>query len=93
MFISEYFKPDLRRQYNGEGYMVSVLVMAFGMLILYMSRAVHNFDDPNTRRFVVGMSIMACFAILHVYLICWRIKAPWYAINFMPPEGYIRGPI
>lgn len=93
MYVSEYFMASQRQQYAGEGYIVSALVMAFGLLILFMSRAVYNFDDPFKRRVSVGVGILACFAILQAYLACYRIKNPWYGTSFMPPRHYIRGPI
>jgi len=93
MYVSEYFMESQRQQYAGEGYIVSTLVMAFGVTILFMTRAVNYFDDPFKRRVGVGIGILACFVILQLYLMCYRIKNPWYGTSFLPPKHYTRGPI
>jgi len=64
MYVSEYFMRGQRQQYAGEGYIVSSLVMAFGLILLFMTRAVTYFNDPFKRRVSVGVGILVCFGIL-----------------------------
>jgi oligosaccharyltransferase complex subunit gamma len=93
MFVSEYFMRGMRQQYAGEGYIVSTIVMAFGIALLVMTRAVHHYEDAFKRRITVGVGILVCFGLLQAYLACYRIKNPWYGTSFFPPRHYTRGPI
>lgn len=93
MFVSEYFMRGMRQQYAGEGYIVSTIVMVFGLTILFMTRTVSYYPDPFKRRIAVGTGILLCFCLLQAYLACYRIKNPWYGTSFFPPKHYVKGPI
>lgn len=83
----------MRQQYAGEGYIVSVLTTAFGCIILAMAKAETIFKKPVHKRIGVALLILAAFGLLQAYLMCYRIKNPWYNVSFFPPRHYTKGPI
>ena len=93
MFVSEYFMRGMRQQYAGEGYIVSAITTAFGGVLLVMVKAEKFFKTPTHKRIAIALLILVCFGLLQAYLMCYRIKNPWYNVSFFPPRHYTRGPI
>ena len=93
MFVSEYFMRSSRQQYGGEGYIVSSIAIATSISFLFMSKVDTLFDKPLHRRMAILISVFIGFMGVQLYVMCYRIKTPWYSNNFLPPNTFTKGPI
>jgi len=82
-----------RGQYGGEGYITAFLCLCVSSAFLVMIKADKLFKTEFNRRVGIGMAIFCAFVGVALYLVCYRIKTPWYSNDFMPPAEYQRGPI
>ena len=82
-----------RGQYGGEGYIASTLALFTSACFLLMIKADTLFSTAGTRRAAVIFAIIFGAVGVYTYLLCYKIKTPWYKNDFWPPEGYTRGPI
>ena len=93
LIVSEYFMRSNRGQYGGEGYITSFIALFISGAFLVMIKADVLFKTELNRRIGIGMAILAAFCGVALYLVCYRIKTPWYSNDFWPPQEYQRGPI
>ena len=93
MYVSEYFMRSSRQQYGGEGYIVSLLAIGVSATFLFLSKVDVIFEKTLHRRVAILACIFVAFFGIQMYVMCYRIKTPWYQNNFYPPEGFTRGPI
>ena len=82
-----------RGQYGAEGYITSAIALLVSACFLLLAKADALTESQNSRRVILFASIVGCSIGIYTYLYCYKIKTPWYQNNFMPPEGYMRGPI
>ena len=93
LIVSEYFMRSNRGQYGGEGYITAFIALSISGAFLVMIKADVLFKTELNRRIGIGMAILAAFIGTALYLVCYRIKTPWYSNDFWPPQEYQRGPI
>ena len=93
LYVEEYFMRGSRGQYGGEGYITAGLCIFTSLSFLLMIKADEFVKTPIERRAVICGAIMCAGLGIYTYLYCYRIKTPWYANDFWPPEGYTKGPI
>lgn len=94
MFISEYFMKQQRSQYAGEGYIVSVLCLLASLSFLFFTRLDSLLRlKGETRGIVLCVLLLLGYLFVQVFLLCYRIKTPWYNTSFLPPQDYMRGPL
>lgn len=94
MFVGEYFMKQQRSQYAGEGYIVSVIASFVSICLLAFVRAENFFTQLTStyKTYLQLFLILLAFMGIEWYLMCYKIKTPWYNTNFYPPNDYIRGP-
>lgn len=78
MFVSEYFMRSSRQQYGGEGYIVAFIALAVSMAFLFMSKVDALFEKALHRRVAILAAIFVGFMGIQLYVMCYRIKTPWY---------------
>lgn len=94
MYISEYFMRQQRSQYGGEGYIVSIIAFLTSMFFLAFTRLEVIVDVTGDKRKVILIVLMICAYLgVEFYLLCYKIKTPWYGTTFYPPAEYMRGPL
>lgn len=93
MFVSEYFMRGQRSQYAGEGYITSTLAFLISFMFLGMVKSDMIIKKASERRIVLVVLLVCGYMLLQFYLLCYKIKTPWYSTNFWPPHDYIKGPI
>ena len=77
-----------RGQYGGEGYITSFIALFISGAFLVMIKADVLFKTELNRRIGIGMAILFAFCGVALYLVCYRIKTPWYSNDFWPPQEY-----
>jgi len=84
--VSEYFMPEQRSQYAGEGYIVSFVGTVCSLVFLAVTR-IEVLTPPGGfgRSTLLIILIVIGFLSVQVYLTCYRFKAPWYSTSFGPP--------
>lgn len=50
-------------------------------------------ESAGKRRVLCALGMVGSGLGIYAYIYCYRLKTPWYSNSFMPPEGYMRGPI
>ena len=93
MFVSEYFMRSSRMQYGGEGYIVAGIASIVSLAFLFMSKVDTMFESTLHRRLAILGSVFIAFMGIQLYVMCYRLKTPWYQNNFYPPAGFTKGPI
>jgi hypothetical protein len=93
MYVSEYFMRGQRSQYAGEGYITSTLAFLFSAVFLGMVKSDVFLKKAAERRVALLVLILLGYFLLQIYLLCYKIKTPWYTTNFYPPGDYIKGPV
>ena len=78
MFVSEYFMRSSRQQYGGEGYIVAFIASVVSISFLFMSKVDQLFEKAIHRRLAILFSIFIAFFGIQLYVMCYRIKTPWY---------------
>jgi hypothetical protein len=48
--------------------------------------------SDGRRVLLIALLLIGYFGI-EMFLVCYRLKTPWYSSNFWPPGDYIKGPI
>ena len=91
--VVEYFMTNMRGQYGGEGYIMSSLALLISGSILFLIKVDAFFEKKLSKRIAIGVGVLSVFFFLQIYLMCYRIKTPWYQTNFWPPSNFLRGPI
>lgn len=82
-----------RSQYAGEGYITSSLAFCISFVFLGMINSEIVLKKAAERRIVLVVMIFVSYMLLQFYLMCYKIKTPWYTTNFWPPGDYIKGPV
>ena len=72
---------------------MSGIAIATSVAFLFMSKVDTIFEKPLHRRLAILGSVFIAFMGVQLYVMCYRIKTPWYSNNFLPPQGFTRGPI
>jgi hypothetical protein len=89
--VSEYFMRGQRGQWAGEGYIVSFLMAATGIVLILLSKADTFMVKGSQRRLFVMGAILAVFFLNEMILVCYKYKSAWYGPTFMPPGHYQTG--
>lgn len=92
-YIKEYIYRSSRGQYAGEGYIFSFLAFTISMAFLFMIKGDRFFETNNSKRIAMFVAVVVLFSAVQVYILCYKIKTPWYSNNFWPPENFLKGPI
>lgn len=83
-----------RSQYAGEGYIVSLLCLMASLCFLFFVRLDKLVSlKGESRGVALCVMLLAGYVLVHLFLLCYRIKTPWYNTSFMPPQDYVRGPL
>lgn len=97
VYISEYFMKQQRSQYAAEGYIASCIAVSVSFIFLMITRnerfPVFQNMSATTKRLALSASVIGAYFAVSLFLLCYKIKTPWYATGFLPPLGYRRGPL
>ncbi len=47
----------------------------------------------ESRNIAFCVLLLLGYVLVQLFLLCYRIKTPWYNTSFMPPQDYVRGPL
>ena len=97
VYISEYFMKQQRSQYAAEGYIASCISASVSFIFLVITRN-ERFKffqnmSATTKRFALSALVIAAYFSVALFLMCYKIKTPWYMTAYLPPAGYRRGPL
>eukprot|EP00916_Digyalum_oweni_P008704 GHVL01014521.1.p1 GENE.GHVL01014521.1~~GHVL01014521.1.p1 ORF type:complete len:341 (+),score=27.10 GHVL01014521.1:56-1078(+) len=88
-----YISRSARTQYAGEGFGCALLLTLGGVslvILCLVSQKIkkRRWGDPFTAVFLIGF----VYIVKYIFSI-YQFKLGWYNPTFMPPPGYIRGPV
>lgn len=92
MVVEEYFQRNQRSQYQGEGYMASMLMILIGGTMVgfvYMSKM----QDSLKKEAICMTLIVVIFFLITLLNLAFQLKSPHYNPSFWPPEHYQTGPL
>lgn len=93
VFVAEYFMRGQRGQWAGEGYIFSLLCVATGLTLIFLSRVDRFFKSESSLRIAVIGALIVVYFLSELILTCYKFKSPWYGPGFAPPGHYQRGPL
>lgn len=93
VYVSEYFMKQQRSQFAAEGYITSILAAVTSMIFLLVVRGNDTLFDQRFRKPMLILCIVLAYLGVELFLMCYRIKSPWYNSHFLPPSSYRRGPL
>ena len=67
-----------RGQYGGEGYIMAGQALFISTAFLVMIKADALFKTTLQRRVVIGAALFCAMGGIATYVMCYRIKTPWY---------------
>jgi len=90
--VAEYVNRGQRNQWAGEGFMASGLMVLTSLCLMFMYHA-DKFKTSGKIRIGIAVGLLLTIISLNLLLTVYRLKAPWYAPSFWPPDNYITGPL